>query len=189
MFHGLRMGETIHWKDARKNDKRPYIHHQIEIIINYIESTEAQKINPNDILVYALHDAIEDHPEVWKMILEIFGLQIFRDVLVLATAGIPLGIRKEILEYVTPIISDKTEFIKKSKNEQDLYLDILHIASPVNPIFKLKNQSQYSGINEVQGYQKIKQAIELYAKAIISHKYKVKTGELNMDENMEYIGL
>ena len=183
------MGETIHWGDARKNDKRPYIHHQVEIIINYIESTEVQQINPNDILVYALHDAIEDHPEIWKMILEKFGLQIFRDVLVLATAGIPLGIRKEILEYVTPIVSDKTEFIKELKNEQDIYLDIMRIASPANPIFKLDNQSHYSDVDEVQGYQKIKQAIELYAKMIISQKHKIKSCTVDMDENMEYIGL
>ncbi len=188
-MRGLRKGEEIHWKDARKNDKRPYFHHQVEIIINYIESTEAQQINPNDILVYALHDAIEDHPEIWKTILEMFGLQIFRDVLVLATAGIPSEIRKEILEHMTPMISDETDFIRKPKNEQDIYLDILRIASPANPIFKLTNQSQYSHINEVQGYQNIKQAIELYAKAIISQKYKIKVGTVDMDENMEYIGL
>jgi (p)ppGpp synthase/HD superfamily hydrolase len=85
LYSGLCLAEEIHWTDARKNDRRPYIHHQIEIVIDYITKYPEEKISSSDILVLILHDAMEDHPECWMIILERFGLQIFRDVLVLST--------------------------------------------------------------------------------------------------------
>ena len=65
--------QIAHGSDARKSDtKPPYIIHQFEIISDYINDDTIDDITLYDILVFFLHDVIEDHPEYWRDILEQF---------------------------------------------------------------------------------------------------------------------
>ncbi len=72
LFQGFRLAEAVHNEDMRKNDKRPYINHQIEMILEYLEKYETRAIFSDDILALMLHDIIEDHPECWRMVLDTF---------------------------------------------------------------------------------------------------------------------
>lgn len=59
-----------------------------------------------------LHDVIEDHPEYWQDILEQFGLQTFRDVLILSTGGIKAPYREEMLEFLIAEFGYQIESIR-----------------------------------------------------------------------------
>lgn len=76
LHHGLRLAETIHKDDIRVNDKTPYSTHFIEMIIEFIERESAKDdgkpIESNHLLVLALHDTMEEHPEFWHDILRLF---------------------------------------------------------------------------------------------------------------------
>jgi hypothetical protein len=185
------MMEEVHWRDARKNDYRPYIHHQVEMIMGYLDTYESE-ISYEDILVFALHDALEDHPESWRDILDVFWLEIFRDVLVLSTGWISFPYRKEIILY----------FLKKYNfilfpdpsiewQEDILYLqkwvgEILRILSPVDPLFKHKNESQYK--EDSPEFQKIANAITFYKQEILIKKDTLTPDEVRTSQEYLWLG-
>ncbi len=183
--------EEIHWCDARKNDEKPYIHHQIEMIIDYLSAYWENDITYQDLLVLALHDTFEEHPEIWRETLEAFGLSIFRDVLVLSTGWIPFSIRRDIILYFYSTyhdfltVSHIHEEPDEVQAEQNLVWEIFRILNPVEPLFKNLNESQYR--EESVEFQKIKNAMVLYKREILIEKKWLS--EESLLTNQEYLWL
>lgn len=203
----VELAEDIHKDDYRKNDWRSYFNHNIEIILDelgvFLSGNTLLKNKYDllwDFLVYALHDAPEDHPERWRDILnklnqilddEFLVLQLFRDILILATGGIPLATRSEMVRF---FLKEHEEFInanidtKEHTMKKDLLLDIVLILSPANPLFKLEYDSEKYGKSKwSQDYQRLERAIRLYKHQIILRKGEYT--EKNIDYNDEYIWL
>ena len=154
---GLDDAERIHVHQTRKRDGSPYILHPIEIIEKYAQMTHYEEMRGRDILILALHDTIEDHPEHWQHILDTYGVKVFRDVLILSTGGIPKEVRTEIWEHFDHQFPDWTEASMGSP-----FFDIRHILSPAPPLFKLRNYSRYTEDLENQETQKIEKAFLYY---------------------------
>jgi hypothetical protein len=179
----MQLADKIHANDTR-HDKSKYIHHQIRIIISYVE--KYGDITPHDTIVFMLHDAIEDHPEYWKEIFDLVWVHIFRDVIILATGGILLKYRKEMLDFFHSKYPYWDKFSKKwvKPGEQRVF-DLIRILSPADPLFKLGTESAYHEINGLQDFQKIDSAIRLYKESIILPESKWK----NIDMIDEYMAL
>ena len=72
VFRALRKAEKIHAKKFRDNDKRPYMIHIVEMIVEYLTRYSAHRIRSQDISALALHDVVEEVPECWRDILNEF---------------------------------------------------------------------------------------------------------------------
>lgn len=178
MFRALRFADLVHLHDRRK-DGTPYITHPIRLVEQAIEQ-HPQKNITNDVIILALHDVIEDHGEeilsghtlpVWREVLDEFGWQIFRDVLILSK--IPMSMRRSILEYIT----------RNADLDDPLIAETLRIISPIDPIDKFKRLSLYSENTKEQDAQRFRAALEFYRERIISREDNEKKA------NDEYISL
>ncbi len=180
----MELADKIHINDKRKKDGSPYIHHQIRIILSYIE--KYKRITPHRTIVLMLHDAIEDHPESWREIYDLIWVHIFRDVLILATWGLPIHYRTEMEDFFNHKFPNWNKLSNKgSKPGAHIVSDIMKILSTKEPLVKLENESQYSKIHDPQDSQKLEYAIRLYKDFIISPGNEW----LDVEENKEYIGL
>lgn len=168
-----------HGSDARQNNQSPYLVHQFQIISEYIQEYSA---NLHDILVFLLHDVIEDHPEFWKEIYETFWLQTFRDVLILSTGGFDFTQRRTMLSFFIEELYG--QFIDSSPWET--IHDIIQILTPEPPLRKLNKHSIYAENNQQYELSAIKKAIQYYA----THLLKVyPIDEDTVVLNEEYIWL
>lgn len=155
-----------------------------------------------DLLVYALHDAPEDHPERWQEIFnglqkilqdESLVLQLFRDILALATGWIKFKARKELVKFFFKNYNDDILSASDSPadtEKSELLLQIVKILNPVDPLFKLENESEkYSEAKWSEEYVRLHSAIELYKYDILfkKDKYKYKKDEVLYSD--EYIWL
>ena len=70
IFHALRFSEKVHAADVRKEENMPYINHLLRVVSSLRQGN--QKIYTSDIITLTLHDAIEDHPECWREVLDRF---------------------------------------------------------------------------------------------------------------------
>ncbi len=185
--HGLVTAEDIHWDDIRENTKTPYSTHYIEMIQEYIDRYE-WRITHNDILVLALHDTLEAHPERWREILHKFWPYIFRDVLVLSTWGIPLEIRREILSHLSERYKWENIIDEHHNNTNSIVMDIVRIVSPLNPFRKLHTESVYSHNTQSPEVQQIQKAIHLYAEKVLLWKKRIPLDQLMMDKEFLWLG-
>jgi len=178
LLKGIDIMYRAHWKDARKNDGSPYLVHQFQIISDYIDKYNA---NLHDILVFLLHDVIEDHSEYWKEIYTNFWLQTFRDVLILSTGWFSFEQRREMLQFFTDELHDHVI----SCRPWDIIHDIIQILSPEPPLKKLKKHSIYAEKGQQYELSAIKKAIRYYAIRLLNISPDEDT--INTDE--EYLWL
>lgn len=159
------------------------------MIIDFIERYKKEGIHPEDVLVLALHDALEEHPEYWHDIITTFWLSVFRDVLVLSTWGIPYAYRGQILTYFNEHHEEwkHIKWTPKTEEEDDL-LDIIHNISPMDPFDKLHNKSIYSDNPHSPEFQQIENAMNLYTEKIILGKNKVPRNFLLIDKEYLWLG-
>lgn len=176
--------DEMHDKD-RRHDETWYIHHQIRIILSFIKKYE--EITGEDVIIFMLHDVLEDHPEYWREVYDMVWVHLFRSILVLATGWILMEYRKEMLEFFHREFSDweKINFADKIIPWLHTELDIMRILNPADPIFRLNNEFQYTEIYWLQDSQKIRAAIELYRDDIIIPKTWIK----QCYDDEEYIAL
>ncbi len=159
----LLMTEKIHYLDKRKSGIA-YMYHLVEVTQWVIDRWE--HISPNAIMTRMLHDSLEDHPEYWREVLALVWVQLFRDVLVLATGGLKeRRYREEMILYFT----NELENQDKSDSDYDSLVDIIHILSPVNPFRKAISDSRYANLprSQIDKIQRILGAISLYRSEII----------------------
>lgn len=173
--------ERAHWWDSRKGVKKPYLHHQFEIISDYLDKYDTNEIHLWDILILLLHDVLEDHPEYWREILDKFWLKVFRDVLVLSTWWIDSKYRKKMLRYFNDTYNE--HFILSEP--WDKLHDIWHIIDPAPPLRKLSKNSIYSKNRNEHELYAMKKAINYYSKVLL----KIDPDEYNFVDNDEYIWL
>lgn len=114
-----------------------------------------KEVNFEDVLALILHDAIEDHPECWWDILVQFGVQTFRDVLILSK--ISHVHRREILCW----------FARVGDHDDPVIIQILQILSPADPMDKFENFSRYKENILGQDSMRFKNALQLYKLEII----------------------
>lgn len=208
VFRALRKAEKIHAKKFRDNDKRPYMIHIVEMIVEYLTRYSTHRIRPQDILALALHDVIEEVPECWRDILNEFWLSMFRDVLVLSTGWIPAHIRQEIMEefkkrYSFLSMDDEKLFSQRhdpykediaskdkqgcTKYQEECVLDVARILHSSDPFFKLINWSKYGDDIWSPEFQDIALAMDVYRQEIIMRKRWYTLEEANQSD--EFIGL
>lgn len=159
IFSALKKSDSLHENDKRKWDNSPYIHHILRVVKSIVEKYPI--VYPADILALTLHDALEDHPKCWYDILAEFGLEVFRNVLILSK--ISLKTRTEILEWfieVTPI----------ERLDDPIIWNILQILNPQDPLIKLEYFSVYSNDEFGQDKQRMRWALLLYRDKIIIPK-------------------
>lgn len=205
----LSLAEDVHKDDFRKNDNRPYLNHNLEIISaeikEYLNTPEEERDKYDllgHILAYAMHDTLEDHSEKWLSILQkfetIFGdellaLQLFYDTLLLATGWIKYSARKEMINFFFTKYSDYlldgvvSEWEIKKK---ELLVNIVKLLSPVNPLHKLDHESEkYAIAKWSEEYVRLHSAIELYKHEILSKKVKYKNNTKAIELSDEFIWL
>lgn len=177
VYNILNFADDVHKNDIRK-DKTKYINHIVRVILDGDHSLENTSLlfMPQKIMVRAVHDIIEDHPERWKDLYERVSLQIFRDALVLATGGISLRKRAEMMSFFDTIASEDSD--------AENFDDINRILSPIDPFAKLEF-SYYSHLEEMQNKKRMHHAISIYHHNIIKKESK---GEDEKDQDM-YIAL
>lgn len=176
--------QIAHESDARKSDsKPPYIIHQFEIISDYIHENAIDDIRLYDILIFFLHDVVEDHPQYWKEILEQFWPITLRDVLILSTWWIDRHIRQEILDFLSTSELYCSSFL--NSKPWDIMNDIWCILDPMPPLRKLYKESIYSQDNFSHEASAIKRAIEYYSIVLLW----IMPEEEKFEHNDEYIAL
>lgn len=153
LYGSFLSAERIHRNDIRQN-KDPYIIHPIAVVQSFLlRYPDSARVR--DVLALILHDTIEDHEECWWDILSRFGIEVFRDVLILSK--ISIATRREILSWI----------VQNADLDNEHVWQILQILDPTNPLKKLQKFSKYSTDYLGEGSQRIRAAILLYKKEII----------------------
>ncbi len=177
VFEILEFATEIHKDDIRK-DKTKYINHIVRVILDgdHLLENTSLLFMPQKIMVRAVHDIIEDHPEKWHELYNKVWLKIFRDALALATGGITLEKRAEMLDFFMSLNS--------SDSAVEILDDVNRILTPMNPFSKLEF-SYYTHPEHLENKKRMHNAISIYHHNIIK---KESRGVIAKDQDM-YIAL